>query len=210
MRKLISFLKFASVMTILGLAGTVLYFQEWATDREEIPNAVYTAGLELPLRDARIEISTAKKTLTLFAGETVIKRFDIAVGRNQQCGVIWKGSGSTPFGEYKIAEKIHREDVLRRGSRFLRINFPSPDDLERAWERERIPDADFDRLVDLAERGEPLGTLDALETSVGIQGNWFHVRGFNVASDGSVSLRNGDINELYEYVEVGTPVIIRR
>jgi L,D-transpeptidase-like protein len=208
-RKLINFLKFAAFVTILGLSGTVLFFQEWGADRDEIPKALHTAGLTLPLDDARIEISTAKHTLTLMAGDVVVKRYDIALGRNIQSGVIWKGAGSTPLGEFKIVEKVRRENVLQRGSRFLRIDFPRVEDLELAWERSRIGDEELDRLIDMVERGQPLGELEALETEIGIQGNWFHVRGFNVAADGSVSLRNSDINELYEYVDVGTPVLIR-
>lgn len=210
MRKLIAFLKFAAFMTIIGLAGTVLYLQEWGKGRDFIPDVVAREGLVLPLDEARIVVSTSKKTLTLYAGKVVIKRYDVAVGRNQQCGVIWKGSGSTPLGEYKVIEKRHRDDLWRHGSRFLRLNFPNLESLELAWERERISDEEFDRAAFALEKGQPVEALGCFENEVGIQGNWFHVRGFNVAATGSLSLTNADINELYEYVEVGTPVFIKR
>ncbi|MEZ6194319.1 MAG: L,D-transpeptidase [Planctomycetota bacterium] len=209
MRKLIGWLKFAAFMTIIGTAGMVLFLQEWGKNRDEIDNVAREKGLELPLQEPRILVDCGKKTLTLFDGDVALKRWDVALGRNQQNGVIWKGSGSTPLGEFRIIEKHERESVMSRGTRYLRINFPDVDALDQAWMRDRIDDETYEKWEDLIEKGEPLPPNPVFDEAVGIQGNWFHVRGFNVAGDGSISMRNSDVNELFEYVTVGTPVTIR-
>lgn len=203
--------KLRILITYGGLALAVLatifvagFLQEFAGD--EIPEAARKAGVSLPLKEPRIEIRLQTMTLSLFDGETLVKRYNIGYGYKTP-GRLQDREGSTPLGEYQVVAKSEREDLLTRGTRFLQIDFPSLYDAGRAFDTGVISRNDYERIESRALLEEPPPSDTPLLGPIGIQGNFFFFRDRRF-TDGSVALSNGDINELYEYVPIGTPVII--
>lgn len=207
------FLKVTKLVTVLAVVGgvsSVLYLQEWGASRTDIPDVCRDHGIPLPLENARIVIDVSDRTLTLFAGEVELKRYDVGVGRSQTPGTIWRDSGSTPLGDFTVVAAEKHVDVLTRGSRFLQLSFPREEDVEGAWRLGRLSEDDYDRCIAAIRSGAAFPEGLPIGGRVGIQGNNFVFLGSNVTGDGSVALYNRDVNELYEYVGPGTPVEIRR
>ena len=108
-----------------------------------------------------------------------------------------------------MIRKAKREDMLFKGSRFLQIDFPSDDDIERAWDQGLITSLDYERYYDVREStGKPPQDLP-ITRDIGIQGNYFSLMG-SKSTNGSIALSNGDINDIFQHIPVGTPVVIRR
>ena len=178
--------------------------QEFAPDG--LPTAARDAGVPFPLKDPRIVVRIQPMTLALYDGDILAKRYNIGYGR-APVGRVSDRENSTPLGEFVIAGKEKREDVLCHGSRFLRFDFPTEEVAHRAWEAGAITDDDLDAILSAHAEGQEPPHDTPLGGPLGIQGNFFFFleRRF---TDGSIALSNGDINELYEHVEIGTPVMI--
>lgn len=180
------------------------FLQEWSPD--DLPEAARSAGVVLPLTDPKIIVRIQPMSLTLCDGDTVVKRYNIGYGR-APVGRISKREDSTPLGEFVITAKEKRKDVMGRGSRFLRFDFPTEEVANLAWESGFISDEDLDAILAAHAAGDEPPYDTPLGGPIGIQGNFFFFleRRF---TDGSIALSNADINELYEHVETGTRVII--
>ena len=174
-----------------------------------LKKAAREKGIDLPLEVPHILVDVSDKTLSVFAGEILVRRYDIATGSNPRTGVLKKGSGSTPLGEYKVVRKGIRESVFSRGSRFMEINFPAPDDIEKSWEQGYLNRTEYDRYYEALDSGNPIPADLPVSGPLGIQGNHFLFAG-SESTDGSVALRNSDVIELFQYIPLGTPVVIRR
>ncbi|MBD0287392.1 MAG: L,D-transpeptidase, partial [Flavisolibacter sp.] len=106
-----------------------------------------------------------------------------------------EGDRKTPEGNFKIASKR----VHEKWSRMLLLDYPNAESLAKFNERKR--------------RGEipPYATPGG---GVGIHGTWprddYMVDRFSNWTNGCISLKNEDVEDLYNYVPVGTPVTIKR
>ena len=180
------------------------FLQEFASD--DLPAAARDAGVAFPLKDPLVVVRIQPMTLALYDGETLAKRYNIGYGRGP-IGRISERETSTPLGEFLIAGKEKRENVMGHGSRFLRFDFPTEEIAHRAWEAGTISDEECDAIIAAHAEGAEPPHDTPLGGPLGIQGNFFFFleRRF---TDGSIALSNADINELYEHVEIGTRVII--
>lgn len=199
-------LLYGILVSALGyVAFTGGFLQEFSSD--DIPDLARQAGLTLPLRDPWLEADLSKMTLSLHDGETTVARYNLGFGERVP-GRVTDREGSTPLGEFQIVRKERRKNLLERGSRFLVIDFPDEDYAGRALELGVIGDDDYRRIMKALEMGEPPPTDTPLGGPIGIQGNFFPIQNRRF-TDGSLALSNADINELYEHVTVGTPLIIK-
>jgi hypothetical protein len=203
--------KRCSLITLLvGAAGVILFAAAFLQEfhHKDIESRLPALGLKLPLKDPRIEVSCFRFCLELFDGDTLIKRYEAGFGRSPVSGRIGKDLASTPHGEYRIIKKEIRKDVIAHGSRFLLLDYPNAGDAQRALETGLLSRDDYNNIVaaDREDRMPPWDT--SLGGPLGIQGNFFFFRERHF-TDGSVAIGNADINELFEYVKVGTPVIIK-
>ena len=131
----------------------------------------------------------------------------VGFGRSPVSGRIGKDIASTPQGEYRIIKKEIREDILNRGSRFLLLDYPNSGDAQRGRAGNLLTREEYERIVAAEREGEVPPYDTPLGGPLGIQGNFFFFRERHY-TDGSVAISNADLNELYDYVPVGTPVFI--
>lgn len=190
---------------VLGSLFVAGFLQEWSKDG--LPVSMKEAGLPGALEDPWIEVSLQRMALTLYDGDVQVKRYDIGYG-NGPVGRRVAGSHSTPLGEFRILAKEKRQDIMARGSRFLRLDYPTEDDAAAAFEGGAIGRDEYDRIREAARLGEPPPVDTALGGPLGIQGNYFFFMDRRF-TDGSVALSNADVNELFEHVPVGTRVVIQ-
>ncbi|MCA9319673.1 MAG: L,D-transpeptidase [Planctomycetes bacterium] len=207
MKKLKSLFKFSLFVSFLGALFVAFYLEEWSLIGGQFEKACVEKGVRLPLEEPRLEVSVHNKTLSVFDGEVLIRRYDIGTGKGRAMGMLKKGSGSTPEGEYRIVRKAVRERIFSQGSRFMEIDYPNIDDIETAFERGVIDASQFQSAISARRNGDPMPDSLPIGDCLGIQGNHLLFMGAN-STNGGVAMKNGDINDLYEYIPVGTPLVI--
>ncbi len=207
-KRLKFFFKAAVVSSFAYGLFVLLFLQEITIFGDSFVKACNDQGIGLPLSDPRILIDISDSTLTINDGDKLIRRYDIATGTNRISGILSKEGESTPIGEYKVIRKAIRESVFFQGSRFLQIDFPSEDDIENAWEQGLINSGEYARYYEARDNNRPPPPGLGISRSIGIRGNYFAISGPR-STNGAVAMSNGDINEIFEYIPIGTPVVIR-
>ena len=106
-----------------------------------------------------------------------------------------EGDRRTPEGTFKIAAKKPHEKWYR----FMALDYPNRESIEKFNKRK--------------ERGE-IPSSARIGGSIGIHGTWPHedyqIDRYKNWTLGCISMKNDDVQELYNYVPVGTTVTIRK
>ena len=134
----------------------------------------------------------------------VVRKFEIALGKEPTASKLIRGDGRTPEGNYYICEK-HPQSRFRR---FLGISYPNVDDAERAY-AERLISADewadiF--FANVQQTVPPWST--ALGGRVGIHGYGGRPELPIDWTEGCIAVSDADIDYLYDRVPIGTRVTI--
>jgi len=140
-----------------------------------------------PLSDgvtaSRIVVDKSGHTLTLYAADTPLKTYRVAIGSSRSGNKQREGDRRTPEGKYAIASR----NEWSRYHRALLISYPNPADRARG------------------------ATGGGIEIH-GVPNTLGWIGSFAVARDwtaGCIGMRNADVDELWRAVPVGTPIEIR-
>ncbi len=139
---------------------------------------------------AKISILTEKLKykLTVFYEGKEIKSYPIILGSNPVDNKIKEGDGCTPEGKFKI--KNHYSH--KKWSKFIWFSYPNGDD----WKR--YGSAKSQGLLKMSDSiGSNLGIHGVPENQDSLIDNKINW------TDGSISLKNKDINEIYEIIKDG-------
>ena len=155
-----------------------------------------TATPACPSPEIRIHKSAA--SLELVCAGQVERRFPATFGAHPQGPKLEEGDERTPEGEYAISSRL----VTPKFHRFLGINYPNAQDLQRA------------SSLGITRPGRGIGIhgVDARRASVarvwtrlaaatGLARLWG-------PTDGCIGLTNEDVEVVYESVQPGTKVLI--
>ncbi len=184
----------------IGVVGALLVLGTAMPGAGEMTASVPNGGGGYPV----IEIWKAERRMELRQGGAAIRQFRVALGQQPRYGKELQGDGRTPVGRYYVSEK--RADSPFH--RFLGISYPNIEDAERAYQR-RLIDAGLWADIFFANlRGDAPPWYTVLGGRVGIHGyggrpyvpiDW---------TEGCVAVSDEDIEFVYDYTPVGTPVII--
>jgi len=159
--------------------------------------------------DRWIRIDTAAHTLSVFRGQGLDRTYPrVALGRSGAANERKSGDGVTPKGEFRIVW-INRSSAF---DVFFGLNFPNEEHIERAYQRHMIDiDTYYVLRTALAEgRLPPQDT--PLGGTIGIHGLGMGDVSIHRKFDwtkGCVALTNEEIEQLAQWVQVGTRVVIR-
>ncbi len=134
-----------------------------------------------------IAVHKGERKLLAFWNSRLVKTYNIALGANPKGPKQFQGDCKTPEGLYYIDNKNPYSDFYKN----LGISYP--DDAEKAWAKE------FGRSAggDIKIHGTPNGyTNKQIRRLVA---DW---------TLGCIALTNKEIDELFEAVEIGTPISI--
>lgn len=136
----------------------------------------------------RILVLKSAHTLSLMRGDRILRTYKVALGRSPVGPKTRKGDHKTPEGLYSIdAKKEHS-----RFYRALHISYPNASDRERAQKEENDPGGN----VEIHGIENRLGWIGGLHRSF----DW---------TDGCIAVTDVEIDQIWNSVEVGTPVEIR-
>ncbi len=135
----------------------------------------------------RVIVNKTRREMLLLCGESVLRSYRIALGRNPDGPKLEEGDCRTPEGRYII-------DRRNPQSRFhLSLHISYPDETDRARALDRGVDPGGDIMIHGLRNGEG------------------HVGKAHLESDwtrGCIAVTNEEMDEIWELVEDGTPIEI--
>lgn len=142
-----------------------------------------------------IHIDKSGYVLSLYADTLLIKQYPVVFGWNPVDDKLHQGDGCTPEGKYKVLAKYNHD----AWSKFIWIDYPNKESLAKFREAKAngiiSPESTPGGEIGLH------GVYPNRDINIDVRNNW---------TAGCISLKNKDIGEIYEYVNVGTIVFIRK
>lgn len=161
--------------------------------------------------DFDIVISKSKKELAVKKGDQIIKQYPIALGKGGQGTKRQLGDKKTPVGIYKIVA-IKDESKFYY---FMQLDYPNLLDAWYGYKNNIISASEFKKIAVAYKTGQKPPQDTKLGGYIGIHGLGVENEeklqihnGFNW-TDGCIALTNEQINDLKQYVAIGTKVIIK-
>lgn len=164
-------------------------------------NSTAASPLKLPLIKPRIEVWKAERKLLLFSDEKVVRNYHVGLGLTPEGDKVRSGDHRTPEGEFYVFIKNPKSAFYLS----LGISYPNLEHAKRGLRDGLISRAQYDQIVaaNKAKRGPPQNTK---------LGGLIYIHGNGSRTDwtwGCVALENWEVKELYDVIEVGTPVSIK-
>jgi len=115
----------------------------------------------------------------------------------------------TPEGDYCVAALLPDEAAVGAGyCKGLHVSYPAPKDIDRGLELGYIDKETHDLLLEeFAAFGVP-STTSEVGWNIAIHGGLAPDEKFERGTLGCVVLRNADMDVVYDFSEVGTPIVI--
>jgi murein L,D-transpeptidase YafK len=135
----------------------------------------------------KIKVYKSKRELQVFCGSELLKTYKIALGRVPAGRKEFEGDKKTPEGLYYIDGKNPNSSYHKN----LGISYPNKTDMDNAQKVGKSP-----------------GGLIKIH---GLRNGADHIGKFHRWSDwtlGCIAVTNSEIDELYKYVPIGTPIEI--
>lgn len=164
------------------------------------PSAVTREPLKLPLYDPKIVVKKSRRQLLLFSGGQLVRTYRVGLGLSPVGDKVRAGDRRTPEGEFYIFTKNDRSAFYLS----LGLSYPNTAHAERGLRDGLITRAQYEAITRAlrAKKAPPQNTH---------LGGDIYIHGNGAQSDwtwGCVALENEDIRELFNAVNVATPVII--
>lgn len=131
----------------------------------------------------RIHLLKGERLLRLEVGEQVVRTYQVGLGFAPEGPKLYQGDGRTPEGLYRI----DRRNPQSAYHLSLGVSYPNPEDRTRAWSKGLSPGGD------IFLHGSPNGADP--EPS----GDW---------TLGCIAVRNAEIEEVWQLVPTGCPILI--
>jgi murein L,D-transpeptidase YafK len=152
--------------------------------------------------EQRINVAKRSRQLSLSSGPELVRTYAISLGRNSEADKSVEGDEATPLGEFYICAKNPRSRYFLS----LCISYPNAEDAERGLAAALISADEHAQILDAvnARRMPPQKTRLGGEIYIHGHGNGGEPRG----TRGCIALNDADMQDLYDRVSIGTPVII--
>jgi len=156
--------------------------------------------IESPINKPRIVVYKAARKLEFYSDQKLLKTYRAGLGFSPVLDKKREGDGATPEGEFYVFVKNNKSAYYLS----LGVSYPNVEDAERGLRDKLITKRQYNAIVEAIRKkvGPPQYTK---------LGGLIYIHGNGSSSDwtwGCVALENADMKELFDSVEVGTPVTI--
>ena len=152
------------------------------------------------IKNPRIVVKKAERTIELFDGETPVRKYRAVLGFAPVGDKERNGDGKTPEGDFYIFVKNDKSKYHLS----LGVSYPDAADAERGLAAGLITEAERDAIVNaISEKRMP-----PQNTALGGE---IYIHGGGIERDwtwGCVAVGNEEMTELFNAARVGTPVSI--
>jgi murein L,D-transpeptidase YafK len=152
-------------------------------------------SLKIDKKSLKILIRKTAYELSVWSGSIEIKKYRVVFGKNPADDKLMQGDCCTPEGTFKIKMKYPH----RLWSKFISLDYPN----KESWEKHKKAKREG-KIPEKADIGGDIGihgVPEGYDYAVDCRQNW---------TLGCISLKNKDINELYEFVNINTVVKIEK
>jgi len=179
------------------------------TDQASLRAILAKKGIPSPIPNLWILVDKSDHTLSLFSGDTWLKSYHVELGDGGWGDKRVAGDHRTPEGRFYVCQRtvISPPDYYL-GSRWLRLSYPNAEHARRGLAQGLIDQSTYNAIMRaLAYRAVP-PQYTALGGGIGIHGG--DIPSFSRDwTWGCVGMSNRDVEEIYDYVGIGTQVIIK-
>ncbi|MGH8247067.1 MAG: L,D-transpeptidase family protein [Gammaproteobacteria bacterium] len=158
-----------------------------------------------------IEISKGERQLLVKQDGQIVKHFRIAHGKGGFGSKRRLGDNKTPSGVYRIVD-------FKTDSRFyffMQLDYPNLLDAWHGYRSELIDASQFRAIAatyrsgDVPPQDTPLGGYIGIHGIGDSTNERLEIHRYNNWTEGCIALTNEELNELREFVSIGTRVVIR-
>jgi lipoprotein-anchoring transpeptidase ErfK/SrfK len=155
-----------------------------------------------------IRVLKSRQLLLVYSGLDLVHRypadmgFNLADNKERRVSINDADSWRTPEGTFFVSNRNPRSQYYKS---FV-LNYPTPDYAEQGLEKGIITQAEYDAIVEAAKefRSPPMNTA---------LGGWIVIHGHGTGGEtnwtrGCVALRDEHMDEIWDLIPIGTPVII--
>lgn len=144
---------------------------------------------ELPInvKIDKLVVTKSRRIMEAYSNGKVIKIYTISLGRNPLGDKEFEGDKRTPEGSYTINDKNPKSGYYKN----LGVSYPNKDDINEANKNGLKPGGEI--------------KIHGIRNGLGFIGK-FH-RFFDWTA-GCIALTDKEVDELYDHVIIGTPIII--
>jgi murein L,D-transpeptidase YafK len=129
-----------------------------------------------------------QRLMYLRSGETTIKTYSIALGKEPVGHKEFEGDHKTPEGEYLINDKTEKSDYYKN----LGISYPNQNDIDHAQNLQKLPGGMI-KIHGFKHDFEG-------DQEEGKKKDW---------TAGCIAVTNAEMDEIYSLVEINTPIFIQ-
>jgi murein L,D-transpeptidase YafK len=161
----------------------------------QVPLSKVIDSMDISLNDLEIHIDKSDYTLSIMADTMILKQYPVVFGSDPIDDKMYEGDGCTPEGVFKMKMKYPHN----KWSKFIWIDYPNNNSWKKfnqAKKDGKIP-ADAKIGGSIGIHGVPKNCDYAIDAKM----NW---------TRGCISLKNKDINEIYEIVGLNTLIYIQK
>ena len=148
-----------------------------------------------PVGQVRIIVDKSSYELYVYDTQGWFATYPVVFGNSSLDDKRMEGDKNTPEGTFKIVNKR----VHDKWDRYLALDYPTKESLAKFNARKK--------------RGE-IPSSASPGGGIGIHGTWpnedYQIDRFKNWTNGCISLKNDDVEDLYSYVPIGTPITIRK
>ncbi len=197
-------------LLIIALVSVVAYGCASKVSSQQVKQAdkrvdTQTPGIDrpalvLPIEKPRIVVYKAARKLEFYSDQKLLRTYRVGLGFNPVADKKQEGDGATPEGEFYIFVKNPKSAYYLS----LGLSYPNAEDADRGLRDSLINKTQRDTIVEAIRKKAAPPQYTKL-------GGLIYIHGNGAANDwtwGCVALENADIKELYDCVDVGTPVTI--
>lgn len=149
----------------------------------------------LPKAPVSIVVDKSSYELYVYDAEGWYATYPVVFGNNTLDDKKVEGDKNTPEGTFKIVNKRLHE----KWDRYMGLDYPTKESLAKFNERKK--------RGEVPSNASPGG-------GIGIHGTWprddYFIDKYKNWTNGCISLKNNDIEDLYSYIPIGTPITIRK
>jgi murein L,D-transpeptidase YafK len=190
-------MKTAFFLSGMLVAGSLLFHspQKSAATFAAYKTTKARKTFSMPVAPVRMVIDKSDYELKVYDAKGWYATYPVVFGNSTLADKRMEGDKNTPEGQYKIVNKRYHQ----KWDRYMGLDYPTQQDLQKFNQRKQ--------RGEIPQWAKPGG-------GVGIHGTWpnedFVIDRYKNWTDGCISLKREDVEELYTYIPIGTPVTIQK
>ncbi len=200
---------YISLSIILFFAGTLLYGIILNINELTLQESMKIKGIK-KIDNPYLVVDRKNYYVELYSGNTKIKTYRAAFGKNRSSVKTAPDDFVTPVGEFKICEKIDSSEYYKK----LMLNYPTLKDAAEGLKRGIISESEFHKIKSAQENNECPPFDTQLGGNISIHGlGKFNIIFKNLPfvfnwTNGSIAISNEGMDELFSVMKIGDDVKI--